>query len=96
MMNSKHKHTPEFKLQVALDALKGLKTVGELASHYQVHPSQIHLWKKQLKEGGREIFARGCGRREQDSEALQAALYEEIGRLKFELDWMKKKVAPLR
>lgn len=94
-MKGKHNHTPEFKLQVALEALKGLKTVGELAGHYQVHPSQIHLWKKQLKEGGREIFAQGRGRRGQDAEALQAALYEEIGRLKFELDWMKKKVAPL-
>lgn len=92
-MKGKHKHTPEFKLQVALEALKGLKAVGELASHYQVHPSQIHLWKKQLKEGGRAIFAPGGQRRGQDAEALQAALYEEIGRLKFELDWMKKKVA---
>jgi putative transposase len=94
-MNGKPKHTPEFKRQVALEACKGLKTVGELASHYQVHPSQIHLWKKQLKEGGRELFAHGRGRREQDAEVLQAALYEEIGRLKFELDWLKKKVAPL-
>lgn len=94
-MNGKHKHTPEFKLQVALEACQGLKTVGELASHYQVHPSQIHVWKKQLKEGGWELFAHGRGRREQDAEVLQAALYEEIGRLKFELDWLKKKVAPL-
>jgi putative transposase len=93
-MTGKYKHTAEFKLQVALEAHKGLKTVGELSSHYQVHPSQIHLWKKQLKEGGRALFAPGAKRGGQDMEALQSALYEEIGRLKFELDWLKKKAAP--
>jgi putative transposase len=80
---------------VAVEAMKALKTVGELASHYQIHPSQIHLWKKQLKEGSREIFGAGS-RRGQDAEALQAALFEEIGRLKFELEWLKKKAASFR
>ena len=77
-MRGKHQHTPEFKLQVALEALKGLKTVGELAGHYQVHPSQIHLWKKQLKEGGREIFE-GRGRRGQDAEALRRFTKKSVG-----------------
>ena len=90
-MNGKRKqHTADFKFKVALEALKGLKTVSELASTYEVHPTVINRWKKELQAGGRTIFA-GLGRRkEHEAEVLQAALYEEIGRLKFELDWLKK------
>lgn len=93
-MNGKRKqHTAEFRFKVALEALKGLKTVAELASIYEVHPTLINRWKEELHEGGRTIFGppkrKGC-----ETEVLQAALYEEIGRLKFELDWLKKKAAP--
>ncbi len=84
----------EFKFKVVLEALKGLKRVSELASTYEVHSTLINRWKKELQEGGRSIFA-GLGRRkERETEVLQAALYEEIGRLKIELDWLKKKAAP--
>ena len=93
-MNGKRKqHTAEFRFKVALEALKGLKTVAELASIYEVHPTLINRWKKELHEGGRTIFG-SPKRKERETEVLQAALYEEIGRLKFELDWLKKKAAP--
>jgi transposase-like protein len=93
-MNGKRKqHTAEFRFKVALEALKGLKTVAELASIYEVHPTLINRWKKELHEDGRTIFG-SPKRKGRETEVLQAALYEEIGRLKFELDWLKKKAAP--
>jgi transposase-like protein len=94
-MNEKRKqHTADFKFKVALETLKGLKTVSELASTYEMHPRLSNRWKEELQEGGRSIFA-GLGRgKEPETEVLQAALYEEIGWLKFELDWLKKEAAP--
>ena len=91
-MNGKRKqHTAEVRFKVALEALKGLKTVAELALTYEVHPTLVNRWKKELQEGGRSLFG-GPKRKEREMEVLQAALYEEIGRLKFELDWLKKKL----
>jgi putative transposase len=92
MSKNQKRYTAEFKFQVALEALKGTKTLSELAGQHQVHPNQISQWKQQLKEGGRELFSRGRSSSARASEGLQAALYEEIGRLKFELDWVKKKL----
>jgi putative transposase len=89
------RHTAAFKAQVALAALKGDKTVPELASQHGVHPTLIHGWKKQLLEGAEEVFAAGAKPSTQEGEVLQAQLYEEIGRLKVELDWVKKKSAAL-
>jgi transposase-like protein len=88
-------HSADFKFKVALEALKGLKTASELSSIYEIHPTLISNWKKQLKDKGKEIFSNNENRKEQDAQ-LQSALYEEIGRLKFELDWLKKKAAPLQ
>lgn len=93
MSKNQKRYTAEFKFQVALEALKGAKRLSELAGQHQVHPNQISQWKQQLKEGGRELFSRGRSSSARASEGLQAALYEEIGRLKFELDWVKKKAA---
>ena len=78
---------------MALAALKGDKTVNELASQHGVHPTLIHGWKKQLLAGAEEIFSNGSKAAITDHEAVQAQLYEQIGRLKMELDWVKKKVA---
>jgi transposase-like protein len=97
MQSMKRKqHSTQFKAKVALEALKGQSTLNELASKYEVHPAQITRWKQQLEEGGQEIFANGHQRRAREDEELQARLYQEIGQLKVELDWLKSKVSPLR
>ncbi len=84
------RHSAEFKAKVALEALKGVKTVNELAGQYQVHPTQISQWKGQVQGGARELFATPRTKGDQEREAVQAKLYEEVGRLKMELDWIKK------
>ena len=92
-MSRKRKvHTPAFKAQVALAALKGDKTVNELAGHYGVHPTLIHGWKKQLNAGAEAVFGSPAKAASADAEARQAELFEQIGRLKRELEWLKKKL----
>ncbi len=84
------RHSADFKAKVALEALKGLRTVNELARQYQVHPTQISQWKRQVQGGAKELFVCGHGKSNEETEAVQAKLYEEVGRLKMELDWIKK------
>jgi transposase len=86
-------HSAGLKAQVALAAVKGDKTISELAALHGVHPTLIHAWKKQLLDGAEEIFQNGVRSSTAEHEALQAQLYEQIGRLKTELDWLKKKAA---
>jgi transposase len=93
MARKRKSHTAGFKAQVALAAVKGDKTINELASLHGVHPTMIHAWKKQLLSNVEELFQSGVKRSGDDHEALQAQLYEQIGRLKTELDWLKKKAA---
>ena len=95
MAGKRKQHPPAFKAQVALAAVKGDKTVNELASQYGVHPTLIHAWKKQLLAGAEAIFANGAKVAAADAQDREAELYEQIGRLKMELEWMKKKVATL-
>jgi transposase-like protein len=90
MSQKRKRHSADFKAKVAIEALKGIKSVNELGSEFQVHPTQISQWKRQLMTGARELFSAGRARHERDDEAAQAKLYEEIGRLKMELDWVKK------
>ena len=93
MTRKRKRHSKEFKAKVALEAVKGLKTSSELASHYQVHRAQISQWKKQLLAGLPDLFAYKSNRQKIVSEEeLTSPLYEEIGRLKMELNWLKKKV----
>jgi len=95
-MASKRKtHSAAFKAQVALAAQKGDKTVSELASQHQIHPTLIHTWKKQLFAGADQLFSNGSKAATTDAEAEKAELFEQIGRLKMELEWLKKKVGPL-
>ena len=94
MAHKRKNHTPAFKAQVALAALKGDRTVNELAGHFGVHPTLIHAWKKQLLSGAEDVFASGAKASTGDAEAVQAELFEQIGRLKMELEWLKKKVVP--
>ena len=88
-------HTAAFKAQVALAAVRGDKTINELAGLHEVHPTLIHSWKKQLLANAEALFAGGTKAPSTDHEALQSQLYEQIGRLKTELDWLKKKAARL-
>ena len=82
-----------FKAKVALEALRGQKTVAELARIYEVHPNQIGQWKKQAMEEFPKIFNGKRERKEKDGEELVDELYRQIGQLKVELDWIKKKSA---
>ena len=91
----RQRHTAAFKAQVALSAVKGDKTVNELASQHGVHPTLIHAWKKQLLGSAEDLFSQGSKAAVTDHEAVQAQLYEKIGRLEMELDWVKKKSALL-
>ena len=94
MSKSPRVHTPAFKAQVALAALKGDRTLSEIAAQYQVHVKLVQVWKKQMSEQAATVFQSGvkpASRKE--AEAEQAELFEQIGRLKMELEWVKKKAA---
>jgi transposase-like protein len=85
----------EFKATVALEAVAGERSLSELASKHEVHATQISQWKKALLAGLPDIFSDRRRRKDDDSESEKARLYEEIGRLKVELDWLKKKAGGL-
>jgi len=88
-------HSKEFKAKVALEALKGQKTANEIAAEYGVHPSQINTWKKRVLEALPEAFSRGQDRDAAQREAEQDRLYQQIGKLQVEVDWLKKKTGHL-
>jgi transposase len=92
MKESRRRYSPEFKARVALEALKDEQSVAELAHRFEVHPSQVHKWKKALSEGAASIFGSDGGRGRKDSEALTARLYQEIGQLKVERDFLEGKL----
>lgn len=85
--------TAQFKFQVALDALRGMASINEVASEHEVHPSQVKQWKKQLQEQGAEVFSAKGDQLQRAQAESETVLYEQIGRLKMELEWLKKKVA---
>jgi transposase-like protein len=90
MKRIRRTHSGVFKTKVALESLKDDRTIAELASEFKVHPNQITKWKKHLQEHMADIFTSGYGKDEND--AVISSLYEEIGRLKVELDYLKKRV----
>jgi len=89
-MAQRKQYGPSFKAKVALEAVKGDLTLAELASKYGVHPTQITNWKRQLLDELPNLF-KNKDRKNKDSSNLENELYQEIGRLKVELDWLKKK-----
>lgn len=92
MSRKRTNHSKEFKAKVALEAVKGVQSASELASRYKVHPTQIAQWKKQLQDNAASAFERGRSGEAPDTERLTAPLYQEIGRLKMELDFLQKKL----
>ena len=95
MRKQRQQYSAEFKAKVALEAIKGMRTVNEIAVHYEVHPTQVAQWKKQAVEHLRAAFADGRKAHERADEELQNVLYQQIGQLKVELDWVKKKAGLL-
>lgn len=94
MARTRRRLDGKFKSRVALEAIRGLKTISEIARHYKVHPNQVTMWKKQLLEGAEDVFEGSTPSSKKVSDEPEAAeLYEQIGRLKVELEWLKKKVA---
>ena len=84
------RHGADLKARVALEALKDVHTLSELAAHYKVHPTQIGVWKSQLVEQAPRLFERGHSDDGPNAEGLTAPLYQEIGRLKMEVDFLQK------
>jgi len=91
MGQTRKNHSKEFKAKVALEAVKGVHSLSELAARYKVHPTQIAQWKKKLVKNAPQVFERGGAGAAPDGEVLTAPLYQEIGRLKMELDFLQKK-----
>jgi transposase-like protein len=91
MKQARKKHSPAFKAKVALEALKGDQTASELSSRFEVHPSRIQVWKKALIEEAPYLFGNGTGQHEKGQEALIAQLYQQIGQLKVERDFLSKR-----
>lgn len=86
----------KFKAKVALEVVKELQTLSEIAAEYKVHPNVISKWKKHLLEKLPEIFSDKAQKKDKDNEELMASLYQKIGQLEVELDWLKKKSSMLR
>ena len=92
MTQKRRQYSAEFKFRVALEAAKETKTIQELTSGHRIHPSQIREWKRQLLEGGAEVFGRKRKNEQKATAEREAELYEQIGRLKMDLEWLGKKV----
>ena len=96
MAGKRRKFNSSFKAKIALEAVKGHRTINELAAKHKLHATQINLWKKQLLEGAELVFENASGKSSKQTNADEpqaAELYEQIGRLKVQLEWLKKKVA---
>ena len=103
MVMKRRRHSAAYKFRIALEALEGSKTISQLSSEHEIHPNMIRAWKRQLLEDGPSVFASNGERKQRQQEAQEAELYEQmaaarplrIGRLKMELEWLKKKLPAL-
>ena len=92
MKAKRKRHDPEFKARVALEALKGVKTIQQIAKDFDLHPVQVSEWKKKMAEGAASVFGPGSGKAEtEDFERERAQLHAKIGQQAVELDWLTKK-----
>jgi putative transposase len=90
-MSKRRTHSPEFKAKLAMEAISGRKTLQQIAADHGVHHIQVSQWKKQLLEGASELFSPGKKSRDKDeSQAKESELFQQIGRLQMELEWLKK------
>ena len=94
MGRKRRQFSNQFKFTVALEAVKGLKTVNQIAGEYSVHPNQVSTWKRQLLAEGPAVFSSNHDKVLHEQAVRETELYEQIGRLKMELEWLKKKAAP--
>jgi transposase-like protein len=90
-MKTRRQYSPEYKAKAALEAIKGQRTLNEIAGELEIHPIQLGSWKKLAVDGLASVFSGARDRSSAEAEALVPALYQEIGQLKMELDWLKKK-----
>jgi len=95
MTTERVQYSPKFKARVAIEAIRGERTLKQLAAQFQVHPLQIAHWRQAALERLEEVFLDGPNRKQSDEVAETNALHEEIGWLKVELDWLKKKAGLL-
>ena len=89
-MKKRRTHSAEFKAQVGMEALKGIKTVSEIAKQFEVHPVQVSQWKKEIQERLPELFGRKPACDEKKAEKQEESLHQKIGQLTIEVDWLKK------
>ena len=92
MTKHRRRHSAQFKFRVAMDAAREIKTITQLAAEHGLHPNLISQWKRQLLDEGSGIFSKASADQQRREESIQTELYEQIGRLKMELEWLKKKV----
>jgi len=88
-------HSAQFKARVALEAVRGVKTSGEIAKEYEIHPGQIAQWKKELVAGLPDVFKRGVSSDDKQAEREKKRLERKVGELTMDVDWLKKKCREL-
>ena len=91
MKRQRKQYSADLKAKIAVEAVKGQRTIQEIASHYSIHPNQVTQWKKQLLDGASEVFSNGRDYAGEADEQMKAELYQQVGKLQVELDWLKKK-----
>ena len=95
MKKQRRKHTAEFKARIALEAIRGIDTLNEIAAKYEVHPVQVGNWKKELLDRVPELFDRKNAAKNKDEELERAQLERKVGQLSMEVDWLEKKCVQL-
>ena len=91
MKRQRKQYSADLKAKIAVEAIKGQRTIQEIASHYSIHPNQVTQRKKHLLEGAAEVFSNGKTYAAEADEQMRAELYQQVGKLQVELDWLKKK-----